>query len=227
MTKPANKRKNYQSLKKFCLQEGADLFGVADISGIKQGFLFSSEIINRITAAVSLGCALSKGVLYDVGSAPTRLYFHHYRMVNAFLDQLALKTAKYIERKGYLAVPVAASQIVDWQKQTAHLNHKDLARLAGLGWIGRNNLLVNKRYGSQIRLVTILTDMPLFWDSASKEDCAKCELCVKICPAQAIGNTAAEFDHLKCLAKLKEFQKERLVDQYICGVCVRACTGER
>jgi epoxyqueuosine reductase QueG len=115
---------------------------------------------------------------------------------------------------------------VDWQKQSAHLSHKKIGYLAGIGWMGRNNLLVNERLGSQFRLVTILTNMPLRVNSPSRKDCGDCRLCVRICPARAIKDNPSDFEHLMCFEKLREFQKQKLVDQYICGVCVKVCKGK-
>jgi len=188
--------------------------------------LLSPALIDKFDKAVCLGLSLSGAVLEEVESAPTRLYFHHYKTVNAALDQIALKVAHYIQGKGFLSLPIPASQIVDWQKQTAHLSHKQVALLAGLGWIGKNNLLVNPSFGAQLRLVSILTDMPLRVDKPLTDGCSNCRACVELCPCNAIKNTSAEFDHIKCFEKLKEFQKQRLVDQYICGVCVRTCRGK-
>lgn len=221
------KNKNYSSLKKFAAGQGADLFGVADIAGIKKGFALSLQILERIDKAVCLGVRLSAGVLSGIEGAPTRLYFHHYRTVNNFLDQLALKCANFIQRKGYFALPIPASQILDWEKQKGHLSHKQLGALAGLGWIGRNNLLVNNKLGSQLRLATVLTDMPLKIDQPLKNDCGACRICVEICPAGAIKESPQDFDHLKCFEKLKDFQRQKLVDQYICGICVKACKEKK
>jgi epoxyqueuosine reductase len=218
---------NYLSLKKFCVSSGADLFGVADMNGINNEVLLSDGNLKKINRAICLAVRLSQGVLQEIKDAPNRLYFHHYKTANAFLDQLAFKVAGFIQKKGFLAIPIPASQIVDWKLQKAHLSHKKIASLAGLGWIGRNNLLVNKKLGSQFRLATILTDMPLKIDKPSKDSCASCRLCVQLCPAGAIKNNPADFDHIKCFEKLKEFQKQRLVDQYICGVCVNACTPKK
>ncbi|MDD4899322.1 MAG: 4Fe-4S binding protein [Candidatus Omnitrophica bacterium] len=219
-------KKSYNAqLKKYCLAQGIDLFGVADIEKIKKDFLISPNLQEKLNCAVSLGVRLSGGVLEEIKNAPTRLYFHHYRTANVYLDQAALKIAHFIERKNYLAVPIPASQIVDWEKQTGHLSHKHIGVLAGLGWIGRNNLLVNKNLGCHFRLATILTDMPLKADQASKDSCAGCRLCVEVCPAGAIKEKPEDFSHLVCFEKLKEFQKKRLTDQYICGVCVNACRG--
>ena len=220
-----DKNNNYSALKKVCQAQGIDLFGVADISGIKNEFQLSPKTLQNLDKAICLGVMLSACALSEIEEAPTKLYFHHYRTVNMFLDQAALKLCNLIQKKGYSALAIPASQIVDWEKQTAHLSHKKLGVLAGLGWIGRNNLLVTKQVGSQFRLVTILTNMPLKTNKPLKEDCGSCSLCVKICPAGAIKHDPAEFDHIKCFEKLKEFQKQRLVDQYICGVCVNVCKG--
>ena len=221
-----DKNKNHLNLKKFCRESGADLFGVASIDGIKEDFIISKKILEKCDKAVCLGIRLSRSILAEIDSAPTKLYFHHYRTANAVLDQLAFKTANYIQRKGFSALPVPASVILDWDKQSAHLSHKRLAVLAGLGWIGRNNLLVNKNLGAQFRLVSILTDMPLKIDKSAKAGCGDCHLCVKFCPVGAIKDNPQEFDHLKCFEKLKEFQRQKLVDQYICGICVNACMGK-
>jgi len=219
-------KKTYNTgLKKYCLGLGADLFGVADESLIKKDFLISQEVLAKFDRAVCLAVRLSGGVLEEIKNAPTRLYFHHYRTANVYLDQTALKVCHYIERNGFSAIPIPASQIVDWQKQTAHLSHKHTGFLAGLGWIGRNNLLVNKKLGCHFRLVTILTNMPLKADKPTKESCANCSLCVEVCPAAAIKENPADFAHLVCFEKLKEFQRQKLTDQYICGVCVNVCRG--
>jgi epoxyqueuosine reductase QueG len=222
-----DKSKNYLSLKRFCQDLGVDLFGVADIDKIKKGFLLSQNLLGRFDKAISLGLRLSGSILEEIEDAPTRLYFHHYRTVNFFLDQAALKLCNYIQKKRFLAIPIPASQIIDWQEQKAHLSHKEIGYLAGLGWIGRNNLLVNKNLGCQFRLVSILTNMPLKTDKPIRKDCGDCRLCVKICPSEAIKENPREFDHMKCFEKLKEFQKQRLVDQHICGICVKVCKGEK
>jgi len=221
-----DKNKNYATLKKFTQDQGIDLFGVADIKGIRKEFQVLESLVKGFDKAICLGARLSVSILSEISNAPTRLYFHHYRTVNAYLDQTALKACNFIQRKGFNALPIPASIILDWENQKAHLSHKKLGVLAGLGWIGRNNLLVNEKIGSQFRLATILTDMPLKSDKPIKKDCGVCRLCVKMCPAGAIKDSPADFDHIKCFEKLKEFQKQKLVDQYICGVCVNICKGK-
>lgn len=212
-------------IRKLCLDWGSDLFGVADISSLKNEFLLSDSAKKKAKCAISLGARVSQAILDEISGQPTKIYFHHYRTLNMFLDQMALRLANLIQSEGFFALPIPASQIIDWQKQNAHLSHKKIGQLAGLGWIGRNNLLVNEKLGSQFRLVTVLTDMDLEVDKPLKKDCGACKLCIEVCPAKAIKENKDDFDHIKCLEKLKEFQSQHIVDQYICGVCVKACKG--
>ncbi|MDD5005113.1 MAG: hypothetical protein PHS93_01240 [Candidatus Omnitrophica bacterium] len=217
--------KNYKELKKFCFDLGADLFGVADVSRIKDEFNLSRILIGDLDRAICIGVRLAKQVFKDIEDAPTKLYFHHYRMANLFLDQLAFMVANRIQRHDALALPIAASQIVDWQKQTAHVSHKKIGVLAGLGWIGRNNLLVNPEFGSQLRLVTVFTNLKIKADKPLDRDCKDCYDCLKVCPAHAIQKKKEDFKYLDCSEQLKEFQKANIVGQYVCGVCVKACNG--
>lgn len=222
-----DKAANYRSTHGFCKKLGLDFFGIADITGVKKDFALSKDVIAKVSYAAVLGVRLSAAVMSEIHQEPTRLYSHHYKTVNTFLDLCALRLSNFIQNKGFYSLPIPASQLLDWKKQTAHLSHKHLGVPAGLGWIGRNNLLVNPAAGAQLRLVTVLTDMPLRPDKPLKENCGQCRACIVLCPANAIGETPREFDHRACFEKLKEFARSNTVNQYICGVCVNVCRGSR
>jgi epoxyqueuosine reductase len=227
MKKSTDKAANYQTLNVLAFELGFDLFGVADVTKLRGDFLIEPKTRGRFGLAVSLGKRLNDAVLDDIDDHPTPLYFHHYRQTNAFLDRGALLLADHIQKTGSAALPIAASQIIDWEKQRAHLSHKHVGRAAGLGWFGRNNLLVNPELGSRFRLVTVLTGMPLAPDKQLEDRCGTCRACLATCPAGAIKERRDDFDHMACFEKLKEFQKQRLVSQFICGVCVKACRGPK
>ncbi|HEK85256.1 MAG TPA: epoxyqueuosine reductase [Candidatus Aminicenantes bacterium] len=219
---------NYELLKSYALDFlGLDLFGVADVTSIRGSFLLPSTLVSRYDYGISLGKEVFLSVLDDLKDAPTLLYFHHYRQLNSFLDRAALQLASFITARGYLALPIAASQVIDWKNQKAHLSHKKIGELAGIGWLGRNNLLVNPRLGSRFRLVTVLTNLPLKTDQPIPFSCGDCHRCQQVCPVQAIKEKPSEFDHLSCFEKLKEFRNRGLVGQYICGLCVKACYGQK
>ncbi|MEA3420509.1 MAG: hypothetical protein U9Q97_02380 [Acidobacteriota bacterium] len=215
----------YAGIKRFALDRGFSLFGVADITGIKDEFNIKKESLAGLDRGISLGKRLLDTIIEDIEDKPTALYFHHYRQLNFFLDRKALLVASLIQELGFRALPIPASQIIDWEKQYSHVSHKKVGNLAGLGWIGRNNLLVNKEFGARFRLVTVLTDMPLKPDEPVEFGCGNCRECISVCPAQAIKEKCEDFDHMACFEKLKEFRKNRIVSQYICGVCVKACAG--
>lgn len=214
-------------IKALALDLGFDLCGVAAVAGMRGDFLLEPETRERFGRAVSLGKRLSDAVLDDLRDRPTALYFHHYRQVNFFLDRGALLVADHIQERGFGALPVAASQIVDWDGQRAHLSHKHVGREAGLGWFGRNNLLVNPELGSRFRLVTVLTDMPLEPGAPLDRGCGDCRDCVAACPAGAIADAREDFDHRACYETLKDFRKKGYVAQFICGLCVRDCRGPK
>jgi epoxyqueuosine reductase len=216
---------NNEKLLGFALDQGLSLFGVADITGIREEFNLDKKLREKFDWGISLGKRLLDAVLEDIKDRPTPLYFHHYRQLNFFLDRAALLLSSYIQESGFQALPIPASQITDWDRQKAHLSHKKVGYLAGLGFIGRNNLLVHPELGARFRLVTVLTDMPLEADKPLEVDCGVCMNCLKPCPAQAIREKKEEFDHRACYEKLKEFKKTGIVGQHICGVCIKACSG--
>jgi epoxyqueuosine reductase QueG len=214
----------YETLKEIAVSSGATAFGAGHIEDLRQHFdALPLDQTEGLSSGVSIGARVSASVLKSCIIGPTRHYLHHYRMLNWMLDQTTLKIAIAIQNKGYNALPIPASQIVDWEKQTAHLSHKMIALRAGIGWIGRNNLLVHPEYGSKIRLATVLTDMPLESGKPVEKDCGDCKKCVEICPVSAISETYKEWNKQACLEKLKYFAKAHNVGQYICGLCVKVC----
>ena len=205
-----------------------DLFSVADMSlyGRDLGGL-DAQVQGLYPFALSFGLVLAKGLLDTLTDGPTALYLHHYRQLNYRLDIVAYFLATEIEKRGYKALPFAASQMIDWQNQKGHISHKRVGEISGMGWIGRNNLLVHPSYGSQVRYNTVLTDMPLPAGKGLEFGCDTCTDCRGACPASAIGERPDGFDHLGCFAMLKRFKNERNLGHHICGLCVQACKGTR
>ena len=217
---------NTEKLKALSRQWGGSLFGAADLRAFKKDdFLLLPAAIDQLPFAISVGYHLSDVVLEGIENQPTPHYFHHYQRINILLDTIALILNAAIQELGYQAMPVAASQLIDWKSQRGHLSHKHVARAAGLGWIGRNNLLVNERFGARIRLVTVLTDLPLVVDTPTSRDCGSCKDCLTVCPVGAIKEQQADFNHVGCYEQLKIFSKTLHLSHHICGVCVKACRG--
>jgi epoxyqueuosine reductase len=69
---------------------------------------------------------------------------------------------------------------------SAPVLEKALARNAGLGWIGKHTVLINRRAGSYFFLGELYTDLPLPVDAPATAHCGTCSRCIEICPTQAI-----------------------------------------
>ena len=84
---------------------------------------------------------------------------------------------------------------------SAPLAERSLARRAGLGFIGRNHMLTNTHFGSQILLGQIVTDIALEPDAPVETACQACDKCIGACPTGALS-ADGNFDSAKCISYL-------------------------
>lgn len=199
---------------------GAALVGVANVPGAVP------PPYGAYARAIVAAIPLSRGILATCQTEPTRIYAHHYRVVNAALDNVACRLASLLEGRGCDTLAVPASQITDWDELRGAVSHVRLARLAGLGFVGRHNLLVTRQFGAAVRLVSVFTNAPLPADEPAAGDCGDCDECRRACPVGAVGEDADAWDRRRCMEALADFKK-RITNQNICGVCVRACAEAR
>ncbi|MEI7595279.1 MAG: tRNA epoxyqueuosine(34) reductase QueG [Bacteroidota bacterium] len=113
---------------------------------------------------------------------------------------------------------------------SAPIFEKAWAQRAGLGWIGKNSLLINKKYGSYLFLGEILLNIEIEPDTSSENYCGICDKCVKACPTGAL-----EFYQLnssKCISYLTIEHKGELPSElknafgnkiFGCDDCQTAC----
>lgn len=220
-------------LKTFTRNLGADITGVADLGPLRKGLpLFPENLIESYSYGLSIGVRLKNEVIEDMGDSPTPEYARHYKNINATLNTISAQVVQWIMGKGFRGKAIPASDIVDETNLLGHISHKAVARMAGLGWQGKSLLLINPEYGPRVRLVTVLTDMPLVPDRPIKNRCGKCLECVQACPASAIRNASTDsfyssrdlaVDLEKCHQKLIEFKNISDIGTRICGVCIRVC----
>ena len=117
---------------------------------------------------------------------------------------------------------------------TAPVLEKALARRSGLGWIGKNTLLVTER-GSRFFIGEIFTSLPLRPDAPVEERCGSCTACIKACPAKALSDNG--LDARRCLSYQTIERKEPALPEaakavigrriYGCDACQQACPYNR
>ena len=227
-------------LKSLAETMGADFYGVADLAPALDAILEQGgPQIAEYPRAISIGIGLLHPIVDQLPQHDDRavalLYKHHaYDLVNQRLDHIASPLASLIQRAGYRALPIPASQTLDDERLCGLFSHKMAAHLAGLGWIGRSCMLITPQAGPRVRWATVLTDAPLQATGDPMEQrCGTCRECVEICPAQAytgepyrLGEPReVRFAAHKCDKYFDRIQEIKGVS--VCGLCLYVCPHGR
>ncbi len=139
------------------------------------------------------GTANAWGVLEDSDAGYVSRYAlgrDYHKLMRNRLQKLAERIHRVVGDFGYRAY-------VD----SAPVLEKALARNAGLGWIGKHTVLINRRAGSYFFLGELFTDLPLPVDQAASAHCGSCSRCIEICPTQAIIGPY-QLDATRCISYL-------------------------
>ena len=212
---------------------GADLIGFSDVCDAVD------EDLRALPRCITVGIHLSEFVISNIGNAPTYTYFQHYRTVNALLDSITTRLVIELQRAGFDAMAIPASQSVKDREGEYRgvFPHKTGAVRSGLGWIGRSGLFVSRKFGPRVRLGSVLTNAELAMpqddfdpEKAALEICGKCGKCAAGCPAGAIAGgiwyKGAPREHMVDAEKCSTY----MTKQYghigrgsVCGRCVYLC----
>ncbi len=200
-----------EDLRSELLEHGAALVGIAGLRG------YLSGEISHLDRAVSI--AVDRRLNEDTV---------------VILVKLQKRAVRFLKSRGYrtLAIPPDSDRKKNTfiSKLYSLFNHKMAATSAGLGWIGKNGLLINPEYGPRLTLATVLTDAPLGPDRPVEQClCGLCTLCRDHCPSRAI--TGAEWSRTRPfteLVKLSECRSHKTTKRKTegkpnCGLCINIC----
>lgn len=213
-----------EALFRLLAEKGARLMGIANLTGIVSG---------SMTTGISVAVPVPRHIVRDLQTAPTKEYYDAYHSLNAQLDDIVSCGAAFLQENGYQAYANTTRVVKTDSNWRTPLPHKTVATRAGLGWIGKSCLLVTGKYGSAVRLSSLLTDAPLPCEEPITESrCEACTVCVRACPAHALTgemwHAGMEREALFHKEDCKKTQIQRMkqatgIETDLCGLCFAVC----
>jgi epoxyqueuosine reductase len=162
-------------------ESGANLVGFANLHEVLE------DTREGFSHAVFIAVALDPAIIAEIETGPTMRYYEEYRRANALLSGLARQAAELLRERGFSVLPnESTSERFDRVTLRALLPHKTVATRAGMGWIGKNDLLITPEYGSAVQFTSMLTDAYLgSSEPVNRSRCGTCTACVDACPVGA------------------------------------------
>lgn len=214
-------------LSEMLLSMGAALVGVGDLA------LMERERRGDLPLGLSIAIALDPVIVAGIRLGPTARYYAECTRTNQQLDILRTYAIEVLTNEGYVARAQPTVNLnTDPVIPPLPIPHRLVATRAGLGWIGKCNLLVTESYGSAIRLTTVLTDAPLPAATPVLESlCGECMACVERCPhgAPSGRNWRAGpdgrgfFDEDACRRVARTVSAREGIPETLCGMCIATC----
>ncbi len=115
---------------------------------------------------------------------------------------------------------------------SAPVLERDWAKRSGVGWIGKNTLLIHPKKGSYFFLAELIIDLELSTDNPIKDYCGTCRKCIDACPTKAISEEGYFMDGSKCISYFTIELKNNLPNEYKnkldnwmfgCDICQEVC----
>lgn len=196
------------TIKEMLYDEGIDMVGIADAANLICALppRPATALMPTARSVIVMAVAHSMGAVY----APhIKLWTRNKMQTSRILDSACEKLSRRLERNGFLSLPISADKPVEIHKINAdtgkkflhtkvvgHLSLKHAAVSAGMGQIGKSNLLLTEQFGPHQRLAAIITEAELETDPVQKhslciETCTKCETA---CPVGAINDSGYDVD---------------------------------
>jgi epoxyqueuosine reductase len=162
---------------------------------------------------------------------PTRAHVSRYAWGDDYHTILRTRLDAFAEWMRHEAAAAGVSMESRTSVDTGPVHERAYASLAGLGWIGKNTLLINATLGSWLFLGAIITSLPLEPDEPAADQCGTCTLCLEACPTQAFVAPAV-LDATRCVSYLTIEHRGPVPDAlqrgvgahvYGCDVCQEVC----
>lgn len=144
--------------------------------------------------------------------------YAQYEDYHGFIKSLLRELADFIQSR------TDGSQRFRLCVDSAPVAEKALAVRAGLGFIGKNHLLIHPQIGPEILLGGLITTASLEPDEPSDGACAGCDLCLRACPTGALRDDGF-LDARECISCLTQYEPSSQIGDWLfgCDECLLAC----
>lgn len=183
-------------IKNILFSLGADGCGLVSLASQHHNS-FCKEAYKILTEVKTIIVFYSKFPCHAYASNAIDIYNQDFSDMISSVDLISYKLAAEIETTGYRAVAIPSDEEIEPDKGLISLRH--YAALAGLGSIGRNNLLLTPRFGSMVELGAVITDMEFTGDTPMQKSLCipGCSRCIQACPRKALGESSTKVDLCK------------------------------
>ena len=202
---------------------GADLCGVASLDrfGDAPNGFHPTDVMPSCKSVISFACRFPIGTLRCKSAIP---YTRVRNSMTPKMDAIALDFCIEMEKHGIVCVPIPTNESI-WDSKTNRfrsiISQKHAAQAAGLGTIGRHSLLITPQYGSMVWLGAVLSEQEFEPDPLLTPICNNCNLCVEICPINALSES--ELKQLDCWNHAFGDDKEQKTWTISCHKCRDIC----
>lgn len=201
-------------VKSFLMEAGVDCVGLASAEDVQQQAMPGwgpAAVLPGTRSVVVFGIRMLRASLKTPNE---RIVSSDIKSINDELNSIGFRAARFLERKGYDALPSIPNLSLDLSRETkgmlGDISLKHAAVAAGLGAWGRDRLVVTPQWGPRVRFAAVVTTAPLAADSPLKEElCSNCDLCITSCPAKAISEDNS-VNTIKCLLHSQKYGRPHL-----------------
>ena len=153
-------------------------------------------------------------------------YAREYDRINKVLNRMAPIIAsrfKGISLKATIGGEIGNVEHV-WDYWPMVVSHRVVAENAGLGWRGKNQLIIHEKFSCAIRFASIITKIPLLHGKRMESICGDCTACEDACGF--IKHRDMLPDYRENCHRYIQFLKSKGIEKDICGKCIKACYRE-
>ena len=150
-------------------------------------------------------------------------YAKEYDRINQILNRIASALASHFKGIAIKATIGGMKGEVEhvWEYWPLVISHRVVAENAGIGWRGKNQLIIHEKFSCAIRFASIITTMPFGHGERMESMCGDCTACEDACGF--IRHRDILPDYRENCHRYIQFLKSKGIEKDICGKCIKAC----